>query len=441
MICGICGKELEENSVFCIYCGARQVPEIPAESHQSVEASTEEKAFKEEKPKKKKTGCIIAVIIAVAALILVIAIPVLLVLGVLGIGLFAINKEAEVEPNFRNEAIVDDDREDDIFYGDADDREEEYNEPVWEETEPYDAVAEKYTAYVFSNSDSRYLNYAQIDRLTAEERQIAELEIRARHGETFDDPDVQAYFNSRSWYSPGSGSSSFNAYEEANLELFDVYRRKENGTLYQGHNVYINAFPSHPEYAISYSDSRYLTDSDLRNMSENQLCVARNEILARHGRIFKDPYLREYFLSQPWYKPTQATVNFGSMSSIEQSNYSMIEKYEDEAEIAEGAVWSAANPYKVVYDEHGAVAYLFPDSDSTYLSRRSLTGMTEEELTIARSEILARRGYIFSEYYLNEYFVHRNWYTATTSSMNALGLNQYEKANIALIDEILAEMP
>ncbi len=431
MICKNCGKELEEGSTFCIYCGAKQEEPVPVAA-----------PVVEEKPKKKKTGCIVAVIIAAVALLLAIVILVVIVLGVLGIGLFALNKEVQVEPNYRYEEIEDNYREDeDDFYYEEENQDDWYNEPVWEETEPYEAVANKYDSYVFSNSDSRYLSYANIDRLTDEERYIAEMEIFARHGQTFSDPDVQAYFDACHWYYPSGRSFNPNAYEEANLELFRVYNQKQDGTLYHGDNVYINAFPDHPEYAISYSNSRKLTDSDLRYMTENQLCVARNEILARHGRIFKDPYLREYFLSQPWYKPTKTTVDFDSMSSIEQSNYSMIEKYEDQAEIEEGAVWSDENPCKAVYDEHGSVAYLFPDSNSTYLSQRALYGMTAEELMVARSEILARHGYIFNNYYLDEYFVHRNWYTPKTSSMSALDLNQYEEANLALIDEILASMP
>ena len=410
MICRNCGKEIEENSTFCIFCGASQQV-VPAAAVPGAE----------EKPKKKK-GCLIAAIIAAVALLLVLALLVVVVLGILGFRFYERSKPNIDGPGYSQQ--------------------ENEVQPV--ETvpvlAPYEAVRNQYSSYVFSNSDSRYLSYANIDSLTDEARIIAEQEIYARHGKTFSDPDVQAYFDSRSWYYPGGGNDNYNAYEEANLELFDVYRRKQNGTLYQGDNVYINAFPGHPEYAISYSNSRYLTDSDLRYMSENQLCVARNEILARNGRIFKDPYLREYFLSQPWYKPTRTSVDFGSMSDIEQSNYSKIEKYEDQAEINEGAVWSASNPYKAVYEEHGSVAYIFPESDKEYLSSRALRGMTAEELVIAWGEIYARHGYIFDDFYVDEYFAHRNWYTPRTRDVNALGLNEYELANITLINEMLESM-
>jgi hypothetical protein len=32
----------------------------------------------------------------------------------------------------------------------------------------------------------------------------------------------------------------------------------------------------------------------------------RNEIYARHGRVFKDPWLQAYFSSLPWYRPNPA---------------------------------------------------------------------------------------------------------------------------------------
>lgn len=410
MICKNCGRQNDNGSSFCVFCGARQeIQTIPVA------------APVPEQPKSKK-GCLIAAIIAGVALLLVLGILVLVVLGILGFQFYERSKPNIDGPGYSQQ--------------------ENEVQPVETvpELAPYEAVRNQYSSYVFPNSDSRYLSYANIDSLTDEARIIAEQEIYARHGEVFSDPDIQAYFDSRSWYYRGTGTSSFNKYEEANLELFDVYRRKQNGTLYQGDNVYINAFPAHQEYAISYSNTRYLADSDLRYMTENQLCVARNEILARNGRIFKDPYLREYFLSQPWYKPTLSSVDFNTLSIIEQSNYKMIEKYEDQAEINEGAVWSSANPYKVVYEEHGSVAYLFPNSDSSYLSSSSLRGMTKLELTIAWAEIYARHGYIFNDYYLDEYFAHRNWYSAKTSNKNALGLNSYEKENIRLIEEKLNNM-
>jgi hypothetical protein len=58
------------------------------------------------------------------------------------------------------------------------------------------------------------------------------------------------------------------------------------------------ACPSWPAQA-----SRYLTNADLSDCGCGDLKILRNEIYARHGRIFKTDYLRNYFLDQPWYSP------------------------------------------------------------------------------------------------------------------------------------------
>jgi len=45
------------------------------------------------------------------------------------------------------------------------------------------------------------------------------------------------------------------------------------------------------------------TGDDLAGKSSGELRRLRNEVYARHGRVFKDPALVEYFTAQPWYKP------------------------------------------------------------------------------------------------------------------------------------------
>jgi hypothetical protein len=45
------------------------------------------------------------------------------------------------------------------------------------------------------------------------------------------------------------------------------------------------------------------TGDELAGKSSGELRRMRNEVYARHGRVFKDPALVEYFTAQPWYKP------------------------------------------------------------------------------------------------------------------------------------------
>lgn len=58
------------------------------------------------------------------------------------------------------------------------------------------------------------------------------------------------------------------------------------------------------EYIIKDSDLRYLKKEDLKHLDKKQLRLARNEIYARHGYIFKDRSLKKYFDSTDWYNGT-----------------------------------------------------------------------------------------------------------------------------------------
>lgn len=54
-------------------------------------------------------------------------------------------------------------------------------------------------------------------------------------------------------------------------------------------------------YILPNSDKEPLTSYDLKNMSKEQLALARNEIFARHGYKFGEPF-KSYFESKSWYR-------------------------------------------------------------------------------------------------------------------------------------------
>lgn len=61
--------------------------------------------------------------------------------------------------------------------------------------------------------------------------------------------------------------------------------------------------PSSPdgEYLLPDISSRYLTGEELRRLSKEELRLARNEVYARHGRMFNSEDLQQYFNSKSWY--------------------------------------------------------------------------------------------------------------------------------------------
>lgn len=80
------------------------------------------------------------------------------------------------------------------------------------------------------------------------------------------------------------------------------------------------------EYVMQQSNSRYLTETDVRGMTAQQLNYAKNEIYARHGRKFDSPELQNFFDSKSWYtgiySPKEFDTNYSNrlLSSIEKKN-------------------------------------------------------------------------------------------------------------------------
>lgn len=80
------------------------------------------------------------------------------------------------------------------------------------------------------------------------------------------------------------------------------------------------------DYLLPDSASRALTEADLEDLSWRELCLARNEIFARHGRIFKTPEIAQYFESKDWYDGRYSEV---TLSELETNNVNFILSYEN----------------------------------------------------------------------------------------------------------------
>jgi hypothetical protein len=57
----------------------------------------------------------------------------------------------------------------------------------------------------------------------------------------------------------------------------------------------------------------------LQLLDDKNLAIYRNAIFAQHGRLFQDRELREFFESQPWYKP-QAGYTDALLTNVDRYN-------------------------------------------------------------------------------------------------------------------------
>ena len=83
---------------------------------------------------------------------------------------------------------------------------------------------------------------------------------------------------------------------------------------------------TYSEYVLSESNTRYYTADELKNLTADELFIARNEIYARHGRTFTNPELQQYFNGKSWYSGTISPENFdySVLNSYERANVSTI---------------------------------------------------------------------------------------------------------------------
>lgn len=84
------------------------------------------------------------------------------------------------------------------------------------------------------------------------------------------------------------------------------------------------------DYIIATSSKETVTQDVLGKLTKWELSLARNEIFARHGRIFVDNEIKTYFESKSWYEGSITPENFNDnvFSTVEKRNIELIQAEE-----------------------------------------------------------------------------------------------------------------
>jgi len=142
------------------------------------------------------------------------------------------------------------------------------------------------------------------------ELRILREEFYARHGKKYAEPGIRDYFNWRDWYKPVKNQKAIklNAIEQKNVDLLRAQENKLREWL----------------------STNEIDDNFLGPLFAEDLRVLRNEMYARHGRVFKDVKLQKYFEEQAWYK---ANPDFkdDQLNEIEVKNLAKIKEAEETA--------------------------------------------------------------------------------------------------------------
>lgn len=111
-------------------------------------------------------------------------------------------------------------------------------------------------------------------------------------------------------------------------------------------------------YLIYGSDARYVTVKDLYGFSKEECSLARNEIFARHGRLFSTDSIQDYFNGMSWYYGRISPDDFSDsvLNEYEKANVKFIKEFEEN---------EMYNEYKNV-DKDMAVKYIPFVADEGY---------------------------------------------------------------------------
>jgi YARHG domain-containing protein len=241
---------------------------------------------------------------------------------------------------------------------------------------------------------ARLLTPRKLGQHTGGEWTVLAAEVEAIHGKRFDDIAwLQQYFDERYWYKPAD------KYDPR--QLTDIERKNLN-TILAAHKKLRRVALSPGDMELF--ENKLLSERMLHGLSLHELRLLRNEIYARHGRIFRTGWLQQYFGSQPWYDPTEEFKD-EELSGSDKQNVELIVAYETKL--------------------HNQIG-------TRVIPASLLSGLFVEDVRQMRDEIYARHGKVFKEPWTQKYFASFDWYQPDPKFSES-SLSEIERRNIAII--------
>lgn len=190
-------------------------------------------------------------------------------------------------------------------------------------------------------------------------------------------------------------------------------------------------------YVFPDSSVRLLTAADIAPYSSSDLRIAKNEIYARHGRLFQSSDLQKYFNQMIWYNGYLDSASFDNslLNSIEVQNVSFLETAS-----TNGSADQKASLVPFLSSMSATGYLLLPDSAVRNLTEADLAAYSTSDLRVAKNEIFARHGRTFSSADLQTYFQQMPWYNGTIApdAFSHSVFNAYEAANVKFLDNYIS---
>ncbi len=158
--------------------------------------------------------------------------------------------------------------------------------------------------------ETRLVTAEMLKGLSLHELRLLRNEVYARRGRQFRTEWLAQYFWSQPWYEAREDNKEpeLSQTEQKNIETIVAYERKVKESL----------------------STTPVTNTLLEGMFLEDARKLRNEIYARHGKVFKDRWLQGYFKSFDWYKPNPRYSD-AALTAVERQNAAAIAAYEKKA--------------------------------------------------------------------------------------------------------------
>jgi len=155
-------------------------------------------------------------------------------------------------------------------------------------------------------------------------------------------------------------------------------------------NIYDGRFQS-KSYVIADSDTEFITERELEDLTYEQMSLALKEIYARHGRTFYDVNIQAYFDAKTWYHPLPEGENYSDrlLNDIERTNIRVLKECLDLMEENSSAIFDYSS--------------LTIEDMMQYISSVNL--LDEEHGTITESSVRA----IFYDFLESGYITKGKW--------------------------------
>jgi hypothetical protein len=161
--------------------------------------------------------------------------------------------------------------------------------------------------------ERKTISESMLQGLSLHELRLLRNEVYARHGRQFRAEWLQQYFFGQPWYTPDENfkDEELSGSDKLNVETIVRYENK----LHQG----LSNTP--------------ITRALLEGLFLEDVVQMRQEIYARHGKVFKEPWLQKYFSSFDWYKADSSFTD-AALTEVEKKNIATIAAYEKRAATA-----------------------------------------------------------------------------------------------------------